>query len=107
MQATVVSTVAALLGMIPKGMILLTSSVLAVSIIRLTRKKVLVQEMYCIETLARVDVLCLDKTGTLTTDEMNVTDVITMCNKEEIGTALASIAKYSDDKNATLLAIDK
>ncbi len=107
LQATVVSTVAALLGMIPKGMILLTSSVLAVSIIRLTRKKVLVQEMYCIETLARVDVLCLDKTGTLTTDEMNVTDVITMCNKEEIGTALASIAKYSDDKNATLLAIEK
>lgn len=80
LQATVVSTVAALLGMIPKGMILLTSSVLAVSIIRLTRQKVLVQEMYCIETLARVDVLCLDKTGTLTTDEMNVTDVITMCN---------------------------
>ena len=107
LQATVVSTVAALLGMIPKGMILLTSSVLAVSIIRLTRQKVLVQEMYCIETLARVDVLCLDKTGTLTTDEMNVTDVITMCNKEEIGTALASIAKYSDDKNATLLAIEK
>ena len=107
LQATVVSTVAALLGMIPKGMILLTSSVLAVSIIRLTRQKVLVQEMYCIETLARVDVLCLDKTGTLTTDEMNVTDVITMYNKEEIGTALASIAKYSDDKNATLLAIEK
>ena len=48
--------------MIPKGMILLTSAVLAVSIIRLTRQKVLLQEMYCIETLARVDVLCLDKT---------------------------------------------
>lgn len=63
------------------------------------------QEMYCIETLARVDVLCLDKTGTLTTDEMNVTDVITMCNKEEIGTALASIAKYSDDKTQLCLQL--
>lgn len=107
LQATVVSTVAALLGMIPKGMILLTSSVLAVSIIRLSRKKVLVQEMYCIETLARVDVLCLDKTGTLTTDEMNVTDIIPLNNKDEITAALASIAYFSEDKNATLLAIEK
>ena len=72
LQSAVISTVASLVGMIPKGMILLTSSVLAVSIIRLSSKKVLVQEMYCIETLARVDVLCLDKTGTLTTDEMTV-----------------------------------
>lgn len=107
LQATVVSTVAALLGMIPKGMILLTSSVLAVSIIRLSRKSVLVQEMYCIETLARVDVLCLDKTGTLTTDEMNVTDIITLKNNNEIKTALSSIAHFSEDKNATLLAIEK
>ena len=76
LQSAVISTVASLVGMIPKGMILLTSSVLAVSIIRLSSKKVLVQEMYCIETLARVDVLCLDKTGTLTTDEMTVTGVI-------------------------------
>lgn len=107
LQATVVSTVAALLGMIPKGMILLTSSVLAVSIIRLSRKKVLVQEMYCIETLARVDVLCLDKTGTLTTDEMTVKDIIPLCNDEKIDIALASIAHFSEDKNATLHAIEE
>lgn len=106
LQSTVVSTVAALLGMIPKGMILLTSSVLAVSIIRLSRNKVLVQEMYCIETLARVDVLCLDKTGTLTTDEMNVVDVIYFnSDKEETSLALSSIVHASDEFNATLYAI--
>lgn len=107
LQATVVSTVAALLGMIPRGMILLTSSVLAVSVVRLTRKKVLVQEMYCIETLARVDVLCLDKTGTLTTDEMNVTEVLPLQNDDEINSVLASIAHFSEEKNATILAIEK
>lgn len=107
LQATVVSTVASLLGMIPRGMILLTSSVLAVSIVRLTRKKVLVQEMYCIETLARVDVLCLDKTGTLTTDEMSVTDVVPLKKSDEINIALSSIAHFSEDKNATLNAIEK
>lgn len=106
LQGTVVSTVAALVGMIPKGMILLTSSVLAVSIVRLSSKKVLVQEMYCIETLARVDVLCLDKTGTLTADEMTVTDVISFTDDEsEIKTALASIVNSSDEINATLYAI--
>ena len=62
----VVNTVAALIGMIPEGLVLLTSTVLAVSVIRLSRRKVLVQELYCIEALARVDVLCLDKTGTIT-----------------------------------------
>lgn len=105
-QQTVISTVAALIGMIPKGMILLTSSVLAVSIIRLSRKKVLVQEMYCIETLARVDVLCLDKTGTLTADSMDVTDVISFgASDDEIKTVLSSIVCASDEINATLDAI--
>lgn len=107
LQDTVVGTVAALLGMIPKGMILLTSSVLAVSTIRLTKNKVLVQEMYCIETLARVDVLCLDKTGTLTTDDMDVADIIRLKDSKEIETALSSIAHFSEDKNATMLAVEK
>lgn len=105
-QGTVVSTVAALVGMIPKGMILLTSSVLAVSIVRLSSKKVLVQEMHCIETLARVDVLCLDKTGTLTADKMNVTEIISFdSSDDEIKTALSSIVDSSDEINATLYAI--
>ena len=60
-----VGVVAALIGMIPEGLILLTSVVFAVSIIRLSQHKTLVQELYCIETLARVDVLCLDKQAPL------------------------------------------
>ena len=102
---TVVSTVGALVGMIPGGMILLTSTVLAVSVIRLAKKKVLVNEMYCIETLARVDVICLDKTGTLTAEIMNVTGTIPLnWDEQEITTALASIAAV-DDVNATAQAI--
>ncbi len=67
---------AALLGMIPQGLILLTSAVLAVSVLRLAQHHVLVQELYCVETLARVDTVCLDKTGTITTGEMVVDEVI-------------------------------
>ena len=72
----VTSTVAALINMIPEGLILLTSSVLALATIRLSKKKVLVQDLYAIETLARVDTIALDKTGTLTTGRMTVHDVI-------------------------------
>ena len=72
----ITSTVAALINMIPEGLILLTSSVLALATIRLSRKKVLVQDLYSIETLARVDTICLDKTGTLTTGRMAVHDFI-------------------------------
>ncbi len=106
MQESVVSTVGALIGMIPEGLVLLTSSVLAVSVIRLTRSKVLVQELYCIETLARVDVLCLDKTGTITCDEMEVTTVKSFIkNEEEIKLALGSIAKSTKDDNSTIRSI--
>ena len=72
----VTSTVAALINMIPEGLILLTSSVLALATIRLSRRKVLVQDLYAIETLARVDTIALDKTGTLTTGNMTVKDLI-------------------------------
>lgn len=71
-SAAILSTVGALLGMIPQGLVLLTSSVLAIATIRLARRKVLAQQLYCIETLARVDVLCLDKTGTITSGRMQV-----------------------------------
>lgn len=72
LSQAVVSTVAAVIGMIPSGLVLLTSMVLAVSVVRLSQKNTLVQELFCIETLARVDVLCLDKTGTITEGSMNV-----------------------------------
>ena len=62
--------------MIPEGLVLLTSTVLAVGVIRLANRKVLVQDLYCIEALARVDTICLDKTGTNTEGIMEVVDVI-------------------------------
>ena len=102
----VVNTVAAIIGMIPEGLVLLTSSVLAVSVVRLAKRKVLVQELYCIETLARVDTLCLDKTGTITEGKMKVDDVIEISSsKEKVTEALAQIAIASEDTNETIEAI--
>lgn len=103
----VVSTVAALVGMIPEGLVLLTSTVLAVGVMRLSRHKVLVQEMYCIETLARVDVLCLDKTGTITEGCMEVLDTRTTkaFKSSEMENILNALAKYSTDSNPTINAI--
>ena len=69
-EEAVPSTVAAMIGMIPEGLILLTSVALMAGVVKLGRRKTLVQELFGIETLARIDVLCLDKTGTLTTGEM-------------------------------------
>ena len=102
----VVNTVAAIIGMIPEGLVLLTSTVLAVSVIRLSKRKVLVQELYCIETLARVDTLCLDKTGTITGGTMEVNDIIEITkSKEELEEILSEISSASDDNNSTIEAI--
>ena len=73
---SIMSTVSALIGMIPEGLVLLTSSAMAVSVVRLRRYNVLVQDLYSIENLARVDVICLDKTGTITEGVMEVSDII-------------------------------
>lgn len=100
----VTSTVAAIIGMIPEGLVLLSSIVLAVSSIRLAQKQTLVQDMYCIETLARVDVLCLDKTGTITEGTMSVEEVKLLTHKpvdEEI-TALMNVLS---DNNPTFNAV--
>ena len=75
-QQAIVSTAAALVGMIPEGLVLLTTSVLAVGVIRLARHRVMVQELVCIEQLARVDVLCLDKTGTITQGQMKLEELV-------------------------------
>ena len=102
----VVKSVAAIIGMIPEGLVLLTSTVLAVSVIRLSRNKVLVQELYCIETLARVDTLCLDKTGTLTEGKMEVKEMLCLQGTEtEMKEILAHIAGTSEDNNATIIAL--
>ena len=82
LRQAVTATVAALIGMIPEGLYLLTSVALAVSMIRLAGKKTLAQDMNCIETLARVDVLCVDKTGTITEPEMEVRDLVLLDEEE-------------------------
>ena len=106
-EVAVTSTVAALINMIPEGLILLTSSVLALATIRLSRQKVLVQDLYSIETLARVDCICLDKTGTLTTGKMKVVDLIPAEGqpKNALETALMAILSHSATDNATSLAL--
>lgn len=105
-QEAVVKSVAAIIGMIPEGLVLLTSTVLAVSVMRLSKSKVLVQELYCIETLARVDTLCLDKTGTLTQGTMEVKDLIPVNRtQKEMNNILSNFAKFSEDENATIEAI--
>ncbi len=106
-QSAILSTTSALVGMIPEGLILLTSTVLAVAVIRLSRHKVLVQQLYCIETLARVDVLCLDKTGTITTGAMRVAGIqsIEGTSAELAKEAAAAIAFADEDPNDTANAI--
>lgn len=74
-EGAILSTTSAVLGMIPQGLVLLTSTVLAIATTRLGSRGVLVQQSYCVETLARVDTLCLDKTGTITSGEMEVAHV--------------------------------
>ena len=106
-KTAVIKSVAAIIGMIPEGLVLLTSTVLAVSVIRLSKSNVLVQELYCIETLARVDTLCLDKTGTLTEGSLQVKKIIaTMSSQQEnLKTILQLFAKFSPDSNTTIEAI--
>lgn len=103
----VISTVAACVGMIPEGLVLLTSTVLAVSVIRLSKYNVLVQELFCIETLSRVDVLCLDKTGTLTEGKLELVDVIPYDNNYNIKEILSALTNSFEVKNSTLDAISE
>lgn len=96
------------IGMIPAGMFLLTSMALAVSVIRLAKKKTLVQDLYCIEMLARVDVLCLDKTGTITDGSMSVNNVIEIKGGETLYTLpeiIGSMLTATQDNNQTALAM--
>lgn len=100
-----VKTVGALIGMIPEGLILLTSISLATSAVILATRRTLVQDLYCIETLARVDVLCLDKTGTITEGKMHVEKVVNLDQTEHIDEILANMAGALQDDNATFHAV--
>ncbi len=103
----VVSTVAAMIGMIPEGLVLLTSMVFAVGVMRLSRHRALVQELSAIETLARVDTLCLDKTGTLTEGTMQMEEVIPLGNTSLAQTekVLAALSSSLDDSSPTMNAV--
>lgn len=106
-NSAVLNTVAALIGMIPEGLVLLTSTVLAVSVIRLSQLNVLVQELYCIEMLARVDTICLDKTGTITNGQMEVVKTIPLSKEWDIDNILGNFVFRMDAENATMTAMKK
>ena len=94
-----------MIGMIPSGMVLLTSVALAVSVIKLARNNALVQDLYCIEMLARVNVLCLDKTGTITDGTMSVEEVEMLADVKNFGTLMANCLAATGDANQSALAM--
>lgn len=103
-ENAILNTVAAALGMIPEGLVLLTSIALTISVLRLAAKKTLVQELFCIETLARVDVLCLDKTGTITEGEMFVEEVDVL-KDVDIDAIIGNLLYCLEDSNVTSVAL--
>lgn len=107
LRESVEGTVAALVGMIPEGLYLLTSIALAVSARKLSRERVLVQDMNCIEALARVDVLCVDKTGTITQPHMEVTELIPLTDDppELLEGILAALFTTEEPENETARAL--
>ena len=105
----ITSTVAALIGMIPEGLYLLTSLALVAGVARLAQKKTLVHDMECIETLARVDTLCVDKTGTITENKMIVEDIVLLCQdrfeESDIRMIMADYVFAMQDDNDTMAAL--
>ena len=105
----VVRTVGALVGMIPEGLYLLTSIALAAAVVRLAQRKTLVHDMNCIETLARVDTLCVDKTGTITENKMIVEDVCLLCEDrfvvDDIRMIMSDYVFAMQDDNDTMAAL--
>lgn len=108
-KQAVLGTVAALEGMFPQGLILLTSMALTLGVINLVKQKVLVQELHTIDALARVDVLCLDKTGTITTGEMKVEKIesLTEYSEPHIVHVMGNLLENLPDQNVTAQALRK
>ena len=107
-RESVIAMVAAILGMIPEGLYMMASIAMVVSAMRLARTEVLVQNMRCIETLARVDVLCVDKTGTITGNDMHVTEVRPMMrgiNPAGLHALLSDLAASQNRDNITMAAL--
>lgn len=106
-KESVVSTAAAMVGMIPEGLVLLISLAFAVSVIKLSARKTLVQDMYCVETLARVDTLCLDKTGTITEGSMQVDGLAPFAGftQDNMKEALTALVNTLQDSNPTFMAL--
>lgn len=103
---TVITTIGTIIGMIPSGLVALATTVFCVSVIRLSQHKTLAQDLYCIETLARVDVLCLDKTGTITEGSMEVNGIEGVdADEDEIKLLLKGFNDALDAEDATSLAI--
>lgn len=104
----VINSAAAIIGMIPEGLYLLTTIALAVSVMRLAKRRTLVHSLGCIEALARVDMLCVDKTGTITETDMSVTDVISLddtYSEEELNETIAALVDALDADNDTMKAL--
>lgn len=106
-QVAVVSSAAALLGMLPKGLVLLISISLATAVTKLANKRILVQDMYSVEVLAHVDTLCLDKTGTITEGKMKVqkVEMLNDVTVTDFETIMGSYLAASQDNNITMQAI--
>jgi len=104
-QTALSGTVAGVVTMVPEGLVLLTSIAMAVAVVRLGQKQALVQEMPAVEVLARVNVVCVDKTGTLTQPGMAVTDVVVLDSTVDIAAALGALGASEDSPNPTLAAV--
>lgn len=107
LNTALLNTTASMVGMIPEGLIILTSTALATAAVKMARKAVLIHELYCIENLARVDTLCLDKTGTITSGKMNVVKYIPLDgqSEEQMKQDLANVFGSLEDDNMTAQAI--
>ncbi|HEX2784341.1 MAG TPA: HAD-IC family P-type ATPase, partial [Ilumatobacteraceae bacterium] len=108
-RESIISTVAGLVGMVPEGLVLLTSVAFAVGVARLAKQRCLVQELPAIEVLARVDTLCVDKTGTITEGSLALADVVPLdgSDRTKVDTVLAAMAQLDPDPNATSRALEK